>query len=103
MKTTKLNRVQRTRLKSMCVALGFNPIELGIDKPMSSSDTPANWLEICVRLFELIVGYNNSKLGDMMYFFMLGTENPVDFLHKKFKEDGIVVQSNIYKAQQKKK
>lgn len=94
MKTTKLNRVQRTRLKAMCKAFGFDTVALGIDKPATDKTTPANWVEICIRLFEKIIGYNHQKMGDMMYAFMLGTRNPVDYLYEKFRDDGIVTQSN---------
>lgn len=103
METTKLNRVQRTRLKAMCIALGYDTVALGIDKPMTDSNTPANWLELCVRLFEQIVGYNAVKMGNMMYSFLLDTENPVDFLFEEFSKGSIVLESNLHKVQQKKK
>ena len=85
METTKLNQKQKTRLKVMCVAAGFDTEKLGVNNPMQK-ETPANWLEICVKLFEHFVGYNHQKMGDMMYAFMVGTQNPIDYLYQKYLE-----------------
>ncbi len=82
-KTVKLNHTQKTRLKVMCVAAGYDTEALGVNNPMQK-ETPANWLEICVRLFEWFVGYNHQKMGDMMYAFMLGNQNPIDYLYKEY-------------------
>jgi len=102
MKTTKLNRTQKIRLKTMCVALGFDTVALGINNPMQD-ETPANWLEICARLFEKIVGYNHQKMGDMMYPFITNTRNPVDFLYAEYQKNSIHLQASIFVVKNRKK
>lgn len=70
----------------MCVACGLDIEKLGINKPFEEGD-PNNWLDLCAtELFERIVGYNSKEMSDMMYPYMLGKENPIDFLYKKFKK-----------------
>lgn len=85
-KLTKLTITQKNRLKTMCVACGMDTKKFGVNNPMQKTN-PKNWLELCTtELFERIVGYNAQKMSDMMYPFMLGTQNPIDYLFEQLKK-----------------
>lgn len=82
----KLTIRQKNRLKTMCIACGLDTIALRVNNPMLHIN-PKHWLELCATvLFERIIGYNHQKMGDMMYAFMLGNRNPIDFLYEEYQK-----------------
>ncbi len=81
--------LQKKRLLKMTKLM--LPIEFEVHLKMN----PDTWLQFVILLFEKIIGYNDQEMERLMYAHMLRNRHCIDRLWVKFKENGIVMQSNL--------